>query len=558
MVMTNKEEFLAAKLRELSESFAKTIPAKLAEMTQALQDCQLDPSERNKGKRLHRLLHTMAGSAGTFGFITLGRSAALIENHLLNLLDSNNWNADELPALAAKVEALVAWATLDPKNGPTVSIAGERGYAVAAPSRRTLDPKIPAHARLLYVLDAQPPCNAYLVSELENFGYQVNLFSDLPSLQAAIADSMPVVLIVDMGCQLDIAELSASIPEQVLRICIADNGQFETRLSAVNAHADGYFVRPVNMMALAGRIEDMLRREERMPYRILIVDDDAFITDFYSAVLRSAGMEVVVLHDPANIFDALAEHRPDLLLMDVYMPKCSGPHLAQIVRQERMYIDMPIVFLSTENNLGKQLDAVRSGADDFLTKPIPAAYLISSITSRVERYRGLRDLILRDSLTRLYNHSSITEQATLELERAKRHHKPMALALLDLDYFKNVNDNYGHSVGDNVISSLGQLLLQLLRRVDIVGRFGGEEFAIIFPDTTAQAANQALEKVRACFANIKHHSADSQWSFCVTFSAGIVELQQQIDAKTLFGQALAALETAKHSGRNRICQFDDY
>ena len=558
MATTSNEEFLAAKLRELSERYAKTIPDKLASLDQALRECQADPLDLNKIKQLHAQLHTMAGSAGTFGFMVLGKSAALIERAIVSLIESEQWAADRVPAVARKIDALIAWAAVDPQNGPALDL--ERDFSssgffdsVAAPQNTGMP-----EARLVYLLDAQPPCNAYLVSELENFGYKVQVFSDFPTLGAATRQYLPMVLIVDMGCQLNLSQLSDFIPPQVLRICLADHGQFETRLAAVLAKASGYFVRPVNMVALAGRIEDMLRNEEKQPYRILIVDDDPCITDFYSAVLRSAGMEVVVLHDPGDIFNVLAEHRPDLLLMDVYMPKCSGPQLAQIVRQESMYIDMPIVFLSTENNMDKQLDAVSFGADDFLTKPMPASYLISSISSRVERYRGLRDLILRDSLTRLFNHSTIKEQAMLELERAKRHHKAMSVAMIDLDYFKNVNDNYGHSVGDNVIRSLAQLLQQLLRRLDIIGRYGGEEFAVVFPDTSADEARQALEKVRACFANIKHNSSDSQASFNVTLSAGIAELREQADAKTLFEQADNALYAAKHSGRNRIVLFDDY
>lgn len=562
MSTKSKEQILAEKLEQLSESYGQTIATKLADLSAALADCEADPFDAAKLKRLLGLLHTMAGSAGTFGFDGLGRSAAFLESSLLSLLEHPTWTPDQL--LGLKIDEFITSAKADPKN--CAISGGERVKVQPVPrvSRvsRVTGPLSQSTAlpepRLLYLLDAQPPCNAYLVSELENFAYKVQVFSDLQALSEACARNLPVVLIVDLGSHADLASLSNIVPPQVLRICIADNGQFETRLAAVSAKASGYFVRPVNMVALASRIEDLLRRAERPPYRILVVDDDPFITDFYSAVLRNAGMELVVLHDPADIFNALAEHRPDLLLMDVHMPKCSGPQLAQIVRQESMYIDMPIVFLSTENNVSKQLDAVSFGADDFLTKPMPAAYLVSSISSRVERYRSLRDLILRDSLTRLYNYSTIKELALLEWERAKRHAKSLSIAMLDLDYFKNVNDNYGHSVGDNVVRSLAQLLQQLLRRLDIIGRFGGEEFVVIFPDTSANEALQAMEKVRACFANIKHNSSDSQWTFNVTLSAGIVELRAQADAKIMFEQAESALHTAKHSGRNRIVLFDNY
>jgi diguanylate cyclase (GGDEF)-like protein len=140
----------------------------------------------------------------------------------------------------------------------------------------------------------------------------------------------------------------------------------------------------------------------------------------------------------------------------------------------------------------------------------------------------------------------------VEIERAKRHNKPLAFAMIDLDYFKNVNDNYGHLVGDNVIRSLAQLLQKSLRRLDVVGRYGGEEFGVIFPETTGVAAFQVIDKVRQTFAKIKHHSADHRWYFEVTFSAGVVEVDTQHDASTLFDHADKVLYSAKSGGRNRV------
>jgi diguanylate cyclase (GGDEF)-like protein len=408
---------------------------------------------------------------------------------------------------------------------------------------------------LLYVVGITPDENPHLLLQLENFGYSVQVFANVIALTAAIQVKLPSMLVVNMGLQFEVAELSAlqaTLPIKIPTLFLANDSRFHHRLVAANADADGYFVKPIDMVAMNARIESLLRREEKIPYSILVIDDDKYITDFYSVILRSAGMEVHVLHDPTEIFNALAEYRPELLLMDVYMPICSGLTLAKIIRQESMYLDVPIVFLSTENNLGKQIDAIQSGGDDFLTKPMPAGYLISSLTNRVERYRGLRELIVRDSLTKLYNHSSLVDRASVEIERAKRHGKPLAFAMIDLDYFKNVNDNYGHLVGDNVIRSLAQLLQKSLRRLDVIGRYGGEEFGVIFPETTALAASQAIDKVRQTFAKIKHHSTDHRWYFEVTFSAGVVELGAQADASTLFDHADKALYSAKSGGRNRV------
>jgi diguanylate cyclase (GGDEF)-like protein len=553
---------LANKLAALSGSFAHNLPGRLHELADAMHKCQIDePNQANVGL-LHRLLHSLAGSAGTFGFNGLGVACARIESHLRDLMDLDSWPLTGFAPVVSEIKELLRWAALDPRQGPDEAshhFVPAHEIALAGMHEPQPSPQDPADNRMLYVVcDREDP---QLLAQLEAFGYRVQVFIDPAKLAGAFAMRLPAAVIVDKdtvdGIR-ELVQLQHGLAAKAPTLFLSANGLFSSRLAAVLANAEGFFVKPVNIAELNERIKQLVWRDERPPYRVLIIDDDVFITDFYSAILRCVGMEVHVLHDPSQIFDALAEYRPELLLMDVYMPVCSGVHLAKIIRQESMYLNVPIVFLSTESNIGKQLDAIQSGADDFLTKPMPAHHLVSSLSSRIERYRALHDLVLRDGLTRLYNHSTIIEQAALEFERAKRHSKPLALAMLDLDFFKQVNDTHGHVVGDSVIRSLAQLLQQLLRRVDVIGRYGGEEFAVIFPETTASSALMVLDKARDSFAKIQQQGGEGQTAgFSVTFSAGIVELNQQPDAKTLFEQADRALYAAKHAGRNCIKLFSE-
>jgi diguanylate cyclase (GGDEF)-like protein len=549
MTEITQKELLAKKLADLCDSYAHSLPHKMQDIGHVLELCLQPEPDSSQFLILNRLLHTLAGSAGTFGFSALGQVAGRLEGRVHVFIHQDPGEPIPFAPLAGEIRELLRWTLIDPQHPPALPVPDEEAAepsGVVVPIRDTL---------LLYVFDVAPG-SSYLLSQLENYGYHVKLFFEVATLARAIAERVPAVLVVDMASDFSaLAQLQASLAKRIPAIYLAQDTAFAHRLAAAVADADGYFVKPVDIVALNVRIDALVRQLEKLPYRILIVDDDVFVADFYAANLRSAGMEVCSIQDPADIFMAMAEFKPELLLMDVFMPSCSGVQLAKIVRQEAAYLDVPIVYLSTESDLGRQLDAISAGADDFLTKPMSAPYLISSLTSRVERYRSLRDLILRDSLTMLYNHSTIKEQAALEIERARRHGKPLTLAMLDLDYFKNVNDNYGHQVGDNVIRSLAQMLQKTLRRVDIIGRYGGEEFAVIFPETSMQAALVALEKVRAGFAKIKHHSMDHQWQFEVTLSGGVVELSKNVDVSLFFEQADIALYAAKHGGRNRIRQY---
>jgi len=214
------------------------------------------------------------------------------------------------------------------------------------------------------------------------------------------------------------------------------------------------------------------------------------------------------------------------------------------------YVSIPIVYLSGETDIKKQMSAMRMGGDDFLTKPIEAAHLISSVCTRAERMRIIRSHMDRDSLTSLLNHTKTREQLDIAMDRARRHGGSLSFAMIDIDHFKEVNDVYGHPTGDRVIMSLARLLQQRLRKTDVVGRYGGEEFAVIMTDTGASNAAKVLDVIRISFSRIRN-MADGR-EFSVTFSCGIASFSGHGDAALLTSAADNALYEAKRGGRNRI------
>ena len=152
------------------------------------------------------------------------------------------------------------------------------------------------------------------------------------------------------------------------------------------------------------------------------------------------------------------------------MPNCHGKELAAAIRQENAYLPIPIVFLSAEDDTSKQLDVMTIGGDDFLVKPIHPEHLVAAVVTRAKRFRALRGLMVRDSLTGLLNHTTTNEQTKIELARARRIKNSLSFALLDIDHFERVNDQYGHPAGDRVIKSLSNLLKKRLRATDVIGR----------------------------------------------------------------------------------------
>ena len=542
----NKFTELKEKLKALEVMFAQRLPMRLREIDAALEQCAAEPANPAHAILLHRLLHSIAGTAGTFGYARLGERASSLEHDLAPFLEGGAAAQQALPALLPALREFSTWAA----GAPSDAEAGEIPIQLPEPI-----PDPDAELSVLLV-GGDPAAANDLMGQLQVFGF---LLVQIPKLEdlAQRMQQQPcaVILFLDFyegvlaGAD-RIGQIRALAKAHVPAIVLSADGSFEARLAAVRAGADGYFSLPADVVALSHRLDALTARAGDLPFRIMTVDDDEVSAEYHATILRSAGMEVKALTRPSAILSVLGEFRPELILMDVYMPNSSGIELAHMVRQDNAYLDVPIVFLSSEHNQAKQLAAIESGADDFLVKPIDAAHLVSAVSHRAKRYRALRGLIMRDSLTGLYNHSAIKEHLMREVSRAQRSRLPLSLAVIDLDFFKRVNDTYGHMVGDQVLRALARLLQQWMRRSDIVGRYGGEEFVVLLPGTSAEDSISVLDNVREAFAKVRYSAGEKD--FNVTFSVGVADLAGGGDADTLFKAADDALYRAKGAGRNRV------
>ncbi|MDP2433598.1 MAG: diguanylate cyclase [Pseudomonadota bacterium] len=389
--------------------------------------------------------------------------------------------------------------------------------------------------------------------QLGYYGYMAELFDSPAALLAAEARN-PAAALVDCGGGGCLSEADreslAALSGRVPLACMSGSGGIDARLDAVRMGCQAYFTRPLDMTSLLDTLDRLTAPPQAEAGKVLIVDDSPALAAFYAAHLNEAGFVTQVVNDPLKTLDALNEHPPELILLDMNMPGASGEEIAEVIRQQDAYLSIPIVFLSAESDVSRQREAMSLGGDEFLHKPIEPAHLISAVKSRVIRYRALRALMVRDSLTGLLNHTSFKERLRAETARAKRQGKPLSVALLDIDLFKKVNDTYGHPAGDRVIKSLSRLLKQRLRGADVIGRYGGEEFAVALPDTPIEGALRVLDNIRESFAAIVQHTGDK--TFQVSLSAGVSQYAAASDGESLIQAADEALYVAKHEGRNQV------
>jgi len=393
-----------------------------------------------------------------------------------------------------------------------------------------------------------------IARQLGYFGYRARLCDRLETLLAPSRAASPLGVILDCAATARLGgdEKSAllALAEAVPIVGLSDDGHITKRLMAVRMGWQAFFTRPLNMSGLLDSLERLTTPGLAEAGKVLIVDDSPSTAAFYAATLGSAGFICQMVTNPLKALEALDDIAPELILMDMHMPGASGEELARAIRQQDAYLSIPIVFLSAESNVERQRAAMSLGGDEFLQKPIEPQHLISAVKSRVIRYRALRALMIRDSLTGLLNHTSFKERLRAEVARARRQAKPLAVALIDIDFFKKINDSYGHPAGDRVIKNLARLLKQRLRGADVIGRYGGEEFAVALPDTAAGDALSVLDSIRASFEAVVQRAGEK--SFHATLSAGVAECTPASDVDELINLADRALYAAKGGGRNRV------
>lgn len=396
-----------------------------------------------------------------------------------------------------------------------------------------------------------------LSKQLDFFGLYAQALDGLNDFQTAMAHRHPSAIVIDVdfcgpGEGLKLAAGVQQGLEQKLPLIFFSHHETDTptRLAAVRAGGEEFLTGTLEASSLLEKIEILTCVAQYEPYKVLIIDDSRAQALHTERLLNSAGIVTRTLLDPIQAMAELADFQPDLIILDMYMPGCTGTELAKVIRHNDRYVSVPIIYLSAEDDLDKQLDAMSEGGDDFLTKPIKPRHLITTVRNRAARARNLKARMVRDSLTGLYNHTHILQLLEDCCFRARRENQRLCFAMLDIDHFKKVNDSHGHPMGDRVIKSLALFLKQRLRKTDYIGRYGGEEFAIVMPDTDIQSAHFTLDEIRRRFAEI-HYPAQPADLFC-TFSAGVVEMGDKDDSLLLASRADEALYRAKHAGRNHV------
>ena len=278
----------------------------------------------------------------------------------------------------------------------------------------------------------------------------------------------------------------------------------------------------------------------------MVVDDDPSIRRLTRKLLEDDGFQVIESASGRDALQKIGDSTWHILLLDLNLGDLDGTTLCQKVKADERFVGRHVIILSADSDPMKKVALLDLGADDYVSKPFHPAELVARVRAGgrfVELQRKLIAINSEDGLTHLYNHKYFQEKLALEYESAARYGRPLSIAMIDVDFFKDVNDSQGHASGDLVLQTIAHALLAETRSSDVAARYGGDEFALILRETKIEDAIRCANRISAAVRK-----------FGVTVSIGLAALPHRriTSARQLLEYADRALYRAKRSGKDRV------
>jgi two-component system, cell cycle response regulator len=280
--------------------------------------------------------------------------------------------------------------------------------------------------------------------------------------------------------------------------------------------------------------------------KILIVDDNVKTRKMLRRHLIKEGYEVSEAENGKMTLEKIRDELPEVVLLDVMMPDMTGFDVCQQLRKTPQYELIYIIMLTALTGSEYKIEGLDKGADDYVTKPFDISELFARIRVGERTAIKKREATI-DGLTKVYNRNYFEMYLAQEVSRTKRYKRELSLIITDIDYFKRINDTYGHLTGDTVLQEFAQIMMQQCRRSDLIARFGGEEFIILLPETPLKGgiivAERMCQRIAAhTFQEVEH----------ITASFGVASLITDGDGREMLRRADSALYQAKNNGRNQV------
>jgi two-component system cell cycle response regulator len=443
-------------------------------------------------------------------------------------------------------------------------------------------------ARILIVDDLAPNLHLLEVKLTAQYYDVVSAMSGEEALKIAAREKIDIILLDAMMPGLNGFETCKRLKNNpatwhIPVIMVTALEETSDRIRGLNAGADDFISKPINDLNLFARVKSLIRLKmvtdqllshtghtlenskpildnlDKRSGHILIIDDHVRKLEKISAPLLE-NHDIVTETDPKKVMEHL-EHKIDLIIVSIVSTKFDGLRICAQIRSNAKTRNIPILVIADLDEQTRMARAYDIGINDTLMRPIEEQELLARVNTQLKRkfyadslqenFNESLEMVVTDPLTGLGNRRYFDSSVQPLYDQFAENGTPFTLVIFDVDHFKRVNDILGHDTGDIVLKEIAARLATHMRNIDIVGRYGGEEFIIAMPETTESAAIIAADRVRELIANSSIHIGDQ--AFSVSVSAGVSEVRENDKFRDTFKRADQALYAAKKSGRNRVC-----
>jgi diguanylate cyclase (GGDEF)-like protein len=508
-------------------------------------------------KKFRFEIHSLRGSSGSLKFLALSDLLRLIEEELAPCEEKINTIKSVATSIDYHMNAIIEASRSNPN--PLLVLKQEMFTTGKLRELQKIKGEINSQSYRdinIAIIDDNKNTSVVNAKLLAGFGFKINQFDSIEQLEKELEQNKFNLVLIDTDNSTNHIDQIFSFASKLKTFdtdvfILSSSSSFENRLLAVRSKVKEYLLKPVNITTLVSKIRKNFKIDVIRPYRILLLDDQVLQGSFYKSLLEDEHVEVLAINTADSIMIELESFHPDVFLLDIHMPNISGLEVARVLRQQAKYDYVPIIFLTSDDGIKTKLEVLECGADDVIPKNTPPNLIVEQVDSRIQRGQEIRYLASRDSLTGVLNHGQIMEAAAHAMRLTLRQQTPTVVVMIDLDHFKEVNDKFGHMSGDKVLISLGQLLLQSVRDTDHVGRYGGEEFMVVFSDADPKIIENKMNNILTAFLQINY--TVGQISFNCSFSAGLASSNNNEKLSEVINSADAALYKAKEAGRSQIC-----
>ncbi|PLZ91684.1 response regulator receiver protein [Fischerella muscicola CCMEE 5323] len=541
-------------IEEVAQDFQASLAEKIEVLEKAVRSLQNDNFDSSQRERVIEEAHRLAGGLGTFGYARGSELARAIEHLFREKSELGKQELNQFLQLLAQLQQEI--------DQPPVSAAISQPQAGIMP--------------LVLVIDDDHLLCESLRQAAPTRGLQIEIADQSIPLHQ-IANNPPSVILVSfdrtsMAARLTLLEkLKVHFPA-IPVLTLAEEDRLDTRITVARLGNGRYLLKPTTTDEIFEAIAKILPSTTIANAKVMIVDDDPVQLKALTALLQPWGVQVTCVRNPQQFWQVLISTEPDLLLLDLEMPKFNGFELCRVVRQDSKYADLPVLIVTAHTSTSSIQQVFAAGADEFIAKPIVGPELVTRVLSRVERTRMQQQLLhcqqqqlqvspketKIDLLTQVASRHYLAEFLEQEWQRLIHKQSWLCLIICDIDHFQAYNDHYSYHTGNTCLQQVAQAICQCIDPSrDLVARSGADEFMIVLPDTSLDGALQVVERIQQAIANlqISHPSLTTNSNITLSFGiTGSIPTPEK-SYKNLIATANQALYTAKARGCNTYCLY---